>query len=102
MPLFRAALFFLPHLALVVLALHGEQRAFIAVSALLPWWSRFVGKPWPLDRRFLLGPAVAVAGYVALAMSVVFEDVMLAASILVGTLFFALYAFFVFEWKRKG
>lgn len=102
MPLFRAALFFVPHVVLAVLALHEETRGFIAVSAALPWWARFVGRPWPIDQRFVLGPVVAVVGYGALAMAaIVFGDLVLAATILVGALIFTLYSFFVFEWKRK-
>jgi hypothetical protein len=108
----RRTLFFVPHLALLLIPAVGEYywldwlRVFLGVLAVVPWWCRIVGRGWSLERRFVLGPGLVATGLVGLAIAVWLtstgpDDWMVAVVILLLTLAFLAYAGFVFQARAK-
>jgi hypothetical protein len=108
----RAALFFAPHLAIVVVIASAERlgwermlRAVAVAALLLPIWCRLVGRGWSLEVRYLLGAGLATVGFVGLFLWVWMNmegpnDWTLAAMILGFTMLFVPYSIYVTFWTR--
>lgn len=104
----RVLLFFVPHVALVLIVAIGEYLwcdwfwPFLLVSAALPWWCRMVGTGWSRRRAFMLGPGVLTLSYLVgfvIALLTSTELPFFALLVLALALAVMAYSLAVFQWR---